>query len=277
MRARREQVRAQREQERAHRREQEWMQRQEQLRARREQERTPRPPWRRTRSKKKRGRRGEGRQDAVLSAAAAAATAVTTAAAAAAAAASIVREPLSIAGHPDSDSDAITSSVAISPSRYLLPLMSTSRCVANSSFLTLAAVAALAQFDKELADREASDYYKEAKTATTLQHCIGKSLANGYGDPELPPPMKEWPKPCLDRKCICGHKRTWCACFCHHLDLALETVNEWPCQDGRVCEGSEKGREKSTVGAHCCKDGDARWLGISLTSMQPFRLRCDKL
>ena len=100
LRARREQMRAQREQERAHQREQEWMQRQKQLRARREQERTSSPPAGRARNKKKRGRRGKGRQGVVLSAAAAAATAATTAAAAAAAAAaSIVREPLSIAGH----------------------------------------------------------------------------------------------------------------------------------------------------------------------------------
>ena len=48
--------------------------------------------------------------------------------------------------------------------------MSTISHIDNPSFLTLAAVAALAQFDKDLADREASDYYKEAKYATTLRH-----------------------------------------------------------------------------------------------------------
>ena len=94
LRARRERMRAQREQERAHQREQEWMQRQKQLRARREQERTSSPPAGRARNKKKRGRRGKGRQGVVLSAAAAAATAATTAAAAAAAAAASIAPPL---------------------------------------------------------------------------------------------------------------------------------------------------------------------------------------
>ena len=49
-----------------------------------------------------------------------------------------------------------------------LPSMSTIPQVDNPSFLTLAAIAKLAQFDKGLADLEASDYYKEAKTATKL-------------------------------------------------------------------------------------------------------------
>jgi hypothetical protein len=40
--------------------------------------------------------------------------------------------------------------------------MSTIPQVDNPSFLTLAAIAKLAQFDKELADLEATDYYKEA-------------------------------------------------------------------------------------------------------------------
>ena len=60
--------------------------------------------------------------------------------------------------------------------------MSTIPQVDNPSFLTLAAAAALAQFDKELADLEASDYYKEAKTATKLQRCVGTSLKNERGD-----------------------------------------------------------------------------------------------
>ena len=59
------------------------------------------------------------------------------------------------------------------------------------SFLTLAAAAALLQFDKDLADLEATDYYKETMTATKLQHCVGTSLANERGDLETPPPMKE--------------------------------------------------------------------------------------
>ena len=84
--------------------------------------------------------------------------------------------------------------------------MSTIPNVDNPSFLTSAAIATLAQFDEELADLEASDYYKEVKTATSLQHCVGTSLANEYGDIERPPPMKEWPKPCLDTDCICGHR-----------------------------------------------------------------------
>ena len=133
--------------------------------------------------------------------------------------------------------------------------------VDNPSFLTPAALAALAQFDEKVADLEASNYYKETKTATKLQRCVGTSLKNERGDIETPPPMDEWPKPCLDPDCICGHKRTWCAYHCHHSDLALETVHEWPCQDGRVCEGSKEGRGKCTIGAHCCRDGDARWLG----------------
>ena len=143
--------------------------------------------------------------------------------------------------------------------------MSTIPQVDNPSFLTLAAAAKLLQFDKELADLEASDYYKEAKTATSLQHCVGTSLANERGDIEHPPPMDVWPKPCLDTRCICGHKRTWCSYYCHHSDLALETVHEWPCQDGRVCGPSKEGRGKCTIGAHCCRDGDARWLGLALT------------
>ena len=96
--------------------------------------------------------------------------------------------------------------------------------VDNPSFLTLAAAAALAQFDKELADLEASDYYKDTMTATKLQHCVGTSLANERGDIEHPPPMNAWPKPCLDTRCICGHRRTWCSYNCHHADLALETT-----------------------------------------------------
>ena len=136
--------------------------------------------------------------------------------------------------------------------------MSTIPQVDNPSFLTLTAIAKLDQFDKELADLEASDYYKETMTATSLQHCVGTSPTNEYGDIEIPPPMKEWPKPCLNPRCICGHKRTWCSYYCHHSDLALVEVHERPCQDGRVYEGSKEGRGKCTIGAHCCRDGDAR-------------------
>jgi len=102
---------------------------------------------------------------------------------------------------------------------------------------------AQSQHDKELADREASGYYKEAITATSLQHCVGTSLANERGDIEHPPPMDVWPKPCLDTRCICGHKRTWCSYYCHHSDLALETVHEWPCQDDR---GYNRGNRQVT-------------------------------
>ena len=137
--------------------------------------------------------------------------------------------------------------------------------VDNPSFLTIAAIASIVKFDKELADLEASDYYKETKPATKLQHCVGTSLANEFGEIEKPPPMDEWPKPCLDTGCICGHKRTWCSYYCHHSDVALETVHEWPCQDGTMCEGSKEGRGKCTIGAHCCRDGDATRLGLSLT------------
>ena len=97
--------------------------------------------------------------------------------------------------------------------------------VDNPSFLTLAAIASIVKFDKELADLEATDYYRETKTATILQHCVGTSLANEYGDIERPPPMKEWPTPCLDTGCICGHKRTWCSYYCHHSDVALVEVH----------------------------------------------------
>ena len=85
------------------------------------------------------------------------------------------------------------------------------------------------------------------------------------GDIERPPPTSEWPKPCLDTNCICGHRRTWCSYYCHHADVALVTVHEWPCQDGRVCERTKEGRGKCTIGAHCCRDGDARLLGLALT------------
>ena len=63
--------------------------------------------------------------------------------------------------------------------------MSTIPQVDNPSFLTLAALATLAQFDKELADLEASDYYKETMTATSLQHCVGTSLKNEFGEIEI--------------------------------------------------------------------------------------------
>jgi hypothetical protein len=133
------------------------------------------------------------------------------------------------------------------------------------AFLTLAALAKLLQFEKELADLEANDYYKEVQTATILQHCVGTSLANECGDIEKPPPTSEWPKPCLDTNCICGHRRTWCSYYCHHSDVALEEVHRWQCQDGRVCERTKEGRGKCTIGAHCCRNGDARLLGLALT------------
>ena len=73
--------------------------------------------------------------------------------------------------------------------------MSTIAQVDNPSFLTPAAIATLGQFDEKVADLEASNYYKEAKTATKLQHCVGTSLKNESGEIEIPPPINTTSQP----------------------------------------------------------------------------------